>query len=256
MSDSELMNHFQDYFQVTLAQTPDLIERIQRLRYEVYCREFHFEKDEDCPNKLEQDMYDPLSIHCLITHRATGVDAGCIRIVTPPASGVQTFVLPLERCCIQSITDTKWHPSYLPRDQIAEVSRLAVHTHFRRRRGESESPIGTKHFDSVSEKEQRTFPLLAVALFCAGCALMTIIKRGDAFIMTERSLARILRSLKCPCIQVGEIIEYHGSRAAYYVPMREVVETMQDEVKGLYSFIYQSLADGMEQNSTKTNNLA
>jgi N-acyl amino acid synthase of PEP-CTERM/exosortase system len=241
MNIPSLESHFQDYFRVTLARAPDLLEQVYRIRFDVYCREFQYEREESCPGGLEQDEYDPCSLHCLIVHRRSNASAGCIRLILPPAAEPE-FLLPMERFCGHSLTDPLRHPSRWPRADVAEVSRLAVHTRFRRRPGESESPTGVVAYDAdFSLDERRTFPLLGLALFCAGTAMMVLTRRQHAFVMAEPRLARRLLGVGFPFIQVGEPMEYHGSRAAYYVPLQRVLETLPGAAKTLYDFVLGSL---------------
>lgn len=239
MSTPPLNNHFQNYFDVFLADTPELREQVHRIRYDVYCREFHYEREEDCPGGLERDEYDQYSLHTLILHKATHSEAGCMRLILPAATE-SDFLLPMERFCGHSLTDPVWHPGRLPRSRIAEVSRLAVHTRFRRRLGESESPTGIAA-TSFSADERRAFPLLSLALFYGGAALMVLTGRSDAFVMVEPRLARRLQMVGLPFVQVGDLIEYHGPRAAYYVPVQGVLDNIQGELRYLYDFVYNNL---------------
>lgn len=249
MNIPSLDSHFQDYFRVTLARTPELLEQVHRIRYDVYCREFHYEREEDCPGGLERDEYDPCSLHCLIVHRSSNASAGCIRLVLPNPAKLECL-LPMERFCSHSLTDPLQHPSRLPRASVAEVSRLAVHTRFRRRLGESESPTGMVAHDSdFSPDERRTFPLLGLALFCAGAAMMVLAQRQHAFVMAEPRLARRMQSVGFPFVQVGVPIEYHGPRAPYYVPVQRVLETLPGAAKMLYNFIF----DSLQQDATRSN---
>ncbi|MDS4042248.1 MAG: PEP-CTERM/exosortase system-associated acyltransferase [Candidatus Competibacter sp.] len=241
MNTPSLDSHFQDYFRVTLARTPELLEQVYRIRYDVYCREFQYEREESCPGGLERDEYDPCSLHCLIVHRPSNASAGCIRLVLPNPAKLECL-LPMERFCGHSLTDPLQHPSRLPRAGVAEVSRLAVHTQFRRRLGEAESPTGmVAYHDDFNPNERRTFPLLGLALFCAGTAMMILTQRQHAFVMAEPRLARRMQSVGFPFVQVGHPIEYHGSRAAYYVPVQRVLESMQGAAKHLYDFVFDSL---------------
>jgi N-acyl amino acid synthase of PEP-CTERM/exosortase system len=240
MNTPPLDGHFQNYFEICPAQTPDLLERIFRIRYDVYCREFGYETEDACPGGLERDDYDASALHCLILHRETGVGAGCIRLVVPPPAKPD-FLMPMERFCGDSLADPVWHPARLPRASLAEVSRLAVHTRFRRRLGESESPVGVSATDEAKIDERRTFPLLSLALFYAGAALMDLTGRQHAFVMVEPRLARRMLALGLPFMQVGEPMEYHGQRAAYYVSVQQVVENIPDGLKSLYGFIHDSL---------------
>lgn len=236
-----LDNHFQAYFEIVAANSQELREQIFRIRYDVYCREFGYETEESCPGGLEQDDYDLAAQHCLIVHRASGTGAGCVRLVTPPADDPK-FLLPMERYCGHSLTDPTWDPRRLPRASLAEVSRLAVHTQFRRRIGESDSPAGSSRFPTFSADQRRTFPLLSLALFYAGAALMELAGRQHAFVMVEPRLARRLQATGLPFVQVGETMEYHGKRAAYYVAVEQVLADIPAELKGLYGYVYQSLA--------------
>lgn len=242
MNTPPLDGHFQNYFDVRLANTPELLEQIYRIRYDVYCREFGYETEESCPGGLEQDEYDACSLHCLVIHRASSRGAGCIRLVLPPAAE-PGFLLPMERFCGHSLTDPVWHPARLPRTSIAEVSRLAVHTQFRRRLGESESPVGISTIGDFSLSERRTFPLLSLALFYAGATLMVLAGRQNAFVMVEPRLARRMQAVGLRFVQVGEPMEYHGPRAAYYVSVQQVLENIHGELQHLYGFVYDSLKD-------------
>ncbi|PQJ96320.1 hypothetical protein [Chromatium okenii] len=48
MSTSQLSDHFHNYFEIIPARTPDLLERIFRIRHDVYCREFGYLEGEAC----------------------------------------------------------------------------------------------------------------------------------------------------------------------------------------------------------------
>lgn len=248
MGTPSLVEHFRNYFEVIPANTPELLEQVFRIRFDVYCREFGYEREEDCPGGMERDEYDDRAAHCLIVHRASRVGAGCIRVIQVP-DDQPDFQLPIERFCGKSLIDPIWHPARLPRERVAEVSRLAVHTSFRRRQGETESPAGLALREEflTEEEERRTFPLLGLALFCAGCCLMIQHRRDEAFVMMERRLARRLQSCGFPFRQVGEVMEYHGPRAAYHVPTHQVLEAMQNETRELYEFVYQSLEEEMRR---------
>ena len=231
--------HLSDYFDVRLAHTPELLREAHRVRYNVYCREFGFEREENCAGGLERDAYDAHAVHCVIVHRGSGTGAGCIRVVLPPES--PDFQLPMERFCGFSLTDPVLHPARRPRARVAEVSRLAVHTPFRRRAGESQAPIGRLDIEDLPEEEKRTFPLLGLALFCAGTSLMRLSGREDAFVMMERRLARRLTANGFPFSQIGDPVEYHGSRAAYHVSVQRVLDRMPKGIKLLHQYVDQNL---------------
>ena len=240
MNAISLSTHFKNYFQIILACTPELVSRVQRIRYEVYCREFHYESEENCPAGLERDEYDENSLHCLVVYTAGGADAGCVRLIKTPADNLD-YPLPLEKFCAHSLTHPILHPKKLPRTDIAEISRLAVHTNFRRRLGESESPFGRLSEVNITEEERRTFPLISFALFAAGAALMALSHKNDLFIMVEPRLAKRLQNLGLPFIQIGELLDYHGMRAAYHVTTEQLLKDMRGEMRELYDYVYSHL---------------
>ena len=250
-----LNTNFQTYFQVMLACTPEQIKLAQRIRYDVYCREFNFEKEENCPGGLEKDDYDQFSIHCLVIHKTNNTPAGCVRLVKVPKSN-QGLLLPLEKFCGHSLRHETFHPSLQPRQTICEILRLAVHTAFRRRPGESASPLGANRIifsEQLTEEERRTFPLISIALIAASTALMVISDRPNLFIMAESWLATLLRRVGLDFVQIGEEIDYHGPRAAYFITVKQMLSGMKGDLRQLYGFVYDSLkadADKINLNLT------
>ena len=243
--------NFQNYFRVVLAYTPALIEITQRIRYEVYSREFHFEREENCPGGLGKDEYDQFSIHCLVIHGPSNTPAGCVRLIKIPDDN-PALLLPLERFCGHSLRHETLHPALMPRQTLCEISHLTVHTAFRRRPGESASPLGSNRVvfsEELTEKERRTFPLISVALIAASTALMVISDRPNLFIMVERWLATRLRQMGLDFIQVGEEIDYHGPRAAYFITVEQMLSGMKGDLRELYGFVYASLKANVDRNN-------
>ena len=249
MNTVPLSTNFQTYFRVMLAHTPTLIAQAQRIRYDVYCREFHFEKEENCPGGLEKDEYDQTSIHCLVIHKASNAPAGCVRLVKIPSDN-PALLLPLERFCGHSLRHETLHPALMPRQKLCEISRLAVHTAFRRRLGESASPLGSNRIvfgEELIEEERRTFPLISIALIAASTALMVLSDRPHLFIMVESWLATLMRRVGLDFVQVGEEINYHGPRAAYYIDVERMLRGMKGDLRQIYGFVYSSLKADADQ---------
>lgn len=246
MNSIPLSTHFQSYFRVVLADSPELIERAQRIRYDVYCQEFHYEHEDNCPGGLEKDEYDQYSVHCIVVHTPTDTPTGCVRLIRAPRDNPD-LLLPLEKYCGYSLTHPTLHPRYLARTSIVEVSRLAVHTTFRRRPGESESPLGRLSSLDFPEAERRTFPLISLALFAAGAVLLILTQRQNLFVMVEPRLAKRLQATGLPFVQIGDLLDYHGPRAAHYVTIQQILNGMHGELRELYSYVYDSLkADAMQ----------
>ncbi|RMF21544.1 MAG: PEP-CTERM/exosortase system-associated acyltransferase, partial [Cyanobacteria bacterium J083] len=83
MSYCSIAEHFNRYFELVMADTPELKREVYSIRYRVYCEELSYESTDKFPDGLEKDAYDDHSIHYLLKHRPSGLYAGCVRIVLP-----------------------------------------------------------------------------------------------------------------------------------------------------------------------------
>lgn len=243
MSDAPLAEAFDTYFSYSLVRGDERNE-IHRLRYEVYCREFGFEKDEDCPGGLERDEFDDASWHGLLRHRGSGTAAGCVRVV--PADTGPEGGLPIEKHCRESFFHPKLRPDLLDRAHVCEVSRLAVHGVFRRRKGESKTPLGDVDGLDIPAEQYRTFPLMAVSLFMAATALTGLTEKHHVFAMMEPRLARLLGRSGLTFTQVGNVQDYHGLRAAFYIHRDDAVSGLQQSamLRHLYQRALEQLGAG------------
>jgi N-acyl amino acid synthase of PEP-CTERM/exosortase system len=241
--------HFANYFCVTFAHTPELLEKVWRVRYDVYCKEFRFEREQDHPGGLERDEYDRYSLHCLMIHKATGASAGCVRLVKVPRRNPE-IRLPLESFCGHSLTHEALHPGQFPHNTLCEISRLAVHTAFRRRRGEGISPLGSSAATldaELSEVEHRTFPFIGIALIAASASLAVIAQRPNVFVMIESWLAILLKRLGLKFVQVGNTIDYHGPRAPYFITLGQVLQEMRGRFREIYDCVHTNLETCVRQ---------
>jgi N-acyl amino acid synthase of PEP-CTERM/exosortase system len=213
---SPLVETFERYFDVSFCDTEALLLETQRLRYEVYCREFGFEREEDCPGGLETDVFDSQALHCLIRHRATAEIAGCVRLVHLAGGSRQTR-LPVATYCAAALEGADLHPDNLPADEVCEISRLAVSAGFRRRFSEQETQLGNLDAAELDSASARSFPLLAVALFMAARFMMLHCGKPHVFTTMEPRLARMLERTGLRFRRLGPVVDYHGRRAAYYL---------------------------------------
>lgn len=232
---------FGRYFDVSFCDTDALLRETQRLRYQIYCREFGFEREEDCAGGLETDVFDAQALHCLIRHRPTDEIAGCVRLVHLPSGALQTR-LPVATYCAAALTGADPHPDNLPADEVCEISRLAVSAGFRRRFSEQETQLGNLDAAEVDGANSRSFPLLAVALFMAARFMMLHCARPHVFTTMEPRLARMLERTGLHFRRLGPVVDYHGRRAAYYLHYtpREhetSLESIRDDLQGLFRVI-------------------
>lgn len=227
---ASLVEDFQRYFSLEQATTPAQLHNVYKVRYRVYCEEFHYESAESCPDKLESDEFDATSRHCLVMHRASGMPAGCARLVMPD----EQRLMPMEKFCSNVIDQELIRDFDGRRHLVCEFSRLGVDGAFRRRPGEGESRFGEIAALDFSQREQRTFPLIAMGTILSALAMSELIGRPHCFAMMEPFLPRLLRRSGLIAKPAGTETEYHGTRAPYYWESHEGVSTLSEELKELY----------------------
>jgi N-acyl amino acid synthase of PEP-CTERM/exosortase system len=232
-SSASLVADFQKYFDLQLATTPSQLENVYRVRYRVYCEEFHYEPLEAFPDHLEKDDFDANSRHCLVVHKATGMPAGCARLVLAD----EHSLLPMEKFCSSAIDENIIRSFDGRRHTICEFSRLGVDGAFRRRPGEHASRFGEISALDCSKREQRTFSLIAVATILSAFALSELIARPNCFAMMESFLPRLLRRSGIVVHPAGREIEYHGIRSPFSFETRPTVGAMAEEFKEFYAVI-------------------
>ena len=138
MDSQRLYDLYNQYFKTIRADSPELLEEVYRLRYQVYCVEHEFEKPEDFPEGLERDVFDSNSVHSLLIHKPSQMIAGSVRLVLPDNRN-PFGCLPIDEVCSEPILQGT---ELIPRQSTGEVSRFAILKNFRRRIGEQASPYG------------------------------------------------------------------------------------------------------------------
>lgn len=220
-----------------MADSPELREEVYRIRYEVYCQEFKFERAADFSDGLEQDVFDAQrSHHCLLLHRESGLFAGCVRLVTNHHDNLDE-PLPFEEGCNISLNNPDIAPMLEQRSKIGEISRLAVPSTFRRRRGDPCSPIGELAIPDFSRNERRCFPHIPMGLYLAAAAIGLKKNLDGVFAVMELRLVRHLRRFGIVFEQASDVIDYHGQRAVFYINRDGLFKHLQPEISDLLNTI-------------------
>ena len=248
-----LINNFCDHFKLVVANTNKLREEVYKIRYKVYCQELNYESEEDCPNGMEQDIYDRSSIHCLLMHRSSSLYAGCVRLVLPaplqaaescqggfpPSKLFKTEAnLPFERVFGHSSQSNSIELRNLPRHSFGEVSRLAVTSEFRKRNGERQTTQGLSDEQRESlENERRYFPLISLGLCLAATSIVMEVDLDGAFTIMQPRLSRHLRRFGINFCQVGELVEFHGQRGLFQLSLETVLRSMKASTYELFQML-------------------
>lgn len=232
------LRHFSYFFNAAQANTENHKNAIFRLRHAVYCEELQFEPVRE--TGMEQDEFDYRALHCFINHVASDNLAGTVRLITALND---TDKLPIEHHFENSISTTVLAPHFFERNSICEISRLAVPASIRRR-----TPlITTKHTPLsylLNKLETRCCSVVSVALYLIATLMCVHSGRYHAYVMIEPALARILRRVGINFQQIGEVIEFNGKRAPYYVDMRTVTETLKPAYLALREVLAEQLGIG------------
>jgi N-acyl amino acid synthase of PEP-CTERM/exosortase system len=238
MTNPSLAQHFADYFEVVPVNDALTRREVFRLRYAVYCEELAYEDKNAFPDGEERDDFDSDSEFALLRHRSTGRAAGCVRLIRTARTPDLTF--PFERVCAGQLDPTLVDLNQLDRSRIGEISRLAVHQDFRRRKGESETPEGgTEPADQFGGN--RRYPLVAMGLFLSASALALIHDVDQVLVMMEPRLARLLQSCGIQFTQVGEVIDYHGRRGPFQITQQELLRNLTPDSEALLNALVGAL---------------
>jgi N-acyl amino acid synthase of PEP-CTERM/exosortase system len=233
-SDS-LIQGFNQYFSIQRAKSQAVLDDIYRIRYGVYCQEFGY----DLPSKhgLEQDQFDCYSSHCLLTHKSSGINVGCIRVISVPEEN-QSIQLPFITHCSDSFYPEQLSPKDITEDQLCEISRVAVVPEFRRRLGENTTNSGLAIIDDDEFIQTRRFPYITPSLYLAAGALFLASNKQQIFVATEPRLIKSLARLGIRFQQVSKLTNYHGQRAVYSFTRQSVLEDIQAMPKMINRFFH------------------
>jgi N-acyl amino acid synthase of PEP-CTERM/exosortase system len=134
-------------------------------------------------------------------------------------------------------------PARLLRERITEVSRLAVLSRFRRRKGEEGCPvsIGDEDFGSILHSR---FPFIPVGLYLGSIALARHHGIDHLFMLTEPRLALHFRKIGFVIDQIGRAVEHRGTRIPSLLRARETVNGLRPNLRSMYAVIEASIDSG------------
>lgn len=234
MSRLNLAENFNRFFSVAPALSDADKDGVFFIRHDVYARELGFEPVR--PDQRETDSYDATAVHCLMrTAEVSPRLVGCARVVLTDPNAPES-PLPFEKACRDSLYRDQIDPSKLPRDRVAEVSRLAVLSDFRRRRGEGHKEVAIDVSD-FGDAQQPRFPYIPVGLYMAA---VLIAQRHDIdylFTLTEPRLAEHFAKLGVKIVPIGAPIEHRGQRVPSLIHARTVEAGLRLMIRPLWKAI-------------------
>lgn len=193
MDRSRLFDH---EYEAILADTPEGRKIHHQIRYRVFCEETGFEDQEAFPNHEETDQWDHHSVPFIVRTRQTREWVATIRLILPGASLPSQELCMLDRGAIAKI---KPH-------EVAELSRLCVVQSFRGRRYTDPVREPRRPVNSADQSQI----ILGLLRACSAYSREQNIRYW--YLLTTKSLARMMTRLHLPLHPIGTAIEHRGKR--------------------------------------------
>lgn len=150
------------------------------------------------------------------------------------------YPLPFEKSCAATLNRSIVDPAKLPRDTIAEGSRLAVIALFRQRKGEANSPLGLP--ENFGTPAQPRFPYIPAALHYGVIELARVNGIDTLFALAEERLANYYGRVGIKNQRIGDAIELHGQRFPVILSVSGIINNLSDEYRPLYRTIAAEIA--------------
>lgn len=233
---NDIVAAFNEYFEVIDADTPELVREAFRIRYQVLCIEQRapgFDASR-YPEEMESDGYDRHSSHILLRHCPSGTIVGTARLILPdPLDPKKLF--PTER--YMKLDPTLIDIGKLPRQNIAETSRLHIVRGFRRRRGDSKSGETEVVVEENRTKIRRRFPHPILALGVGLIRMSAAHHITHWLSIMDPALNRLLGTYGFQHDRVGPITEYYGQRGPYYANLTSLLDRMNKNHNQIWELV-------------------
>ncbi|MEQ1720486.1 MAG: PEP-CTERM/exosortase system-associated acyltransferase [Nitrosomonas sp.] len=258
MNDS--YNGFQSFFEIVVADTPELLEAVYRIRYQVLCVQNTFPdmNADDFPNQLEKDEYDDHSCHALLRFKSTGQYIGAVRLILiDPKNPEKLFPVEINTQIDSQLCDLK----KIKREETAEISRFVIASQFDRRKGERRKSDDRESNESTtrrsdynesrrstmrssdresngnivrSEKDRRATDRRStphLSLLLMACVMRLSVKHNIKHWISamEPALNRLLRFYGLNFHCAGPAVNYHGIRRPYCIKIEEILSRIYKE---------------------------
>lgn len=222
---------YETQFEVVRADTPALLDRVYRLRYQVYCVENAFEDPAQNLGGREIDIDDDRAAHILLIHRESGEAAGTARVIFPDKR--RERLLPVEH----ALEPTAVHCFRdFPLQSTGEISRFAVSKAFRRRRGEIRHADNgfSPDTETAALPDRRIMPFITFGLLRGVLAIC--LERGLSHVtaLMEPPLLRLLKRFALEFQPLGDLVEHHGLRQPCIALVHDLVSQVRDESSPLW----------------------
>ena len=217
-------------FHAKMANTPQLLDEVHRIRYQVYCVENPYEDPARNQDGLERDEFDSHSVHGLLVHAASESSVGTVRLVMHKP-GAHCGSLPIHQVCQHpDLLD----PDFLPLKTTAEFSRFAISKTFRRR-VEGDTQPGSA--EAERRETARLIPHITVGLITIALRLAFAHGVTHVCAVMEPALLRLLSRFAIKFKPLGAQVEFHGWRQPCYTTVAAMLSEIEFERRKIWETI-------------------
>ena len=224
----------QTEFSFELVESKQELEELYRLRYQVYCNECNFLKEEDYPESKESDKYDPYSLHFVA--RDSHGPIGTARLIMDNPNG-----FPIETHYRGSLDFDIKSANH---KQVAEISRLTISKSYRRRK-DDELYYSKDYVDPGAKPETDGLKRIKPMAFGIYREIYQECKRRNIAVwvaMMEKTLWLLLRMHNFAFRPVGEEIDVYGPVRPYVCEIGDVEKNVyQKSSDNLYKYFLEGL---------------
>jgi len=216
------------YFDTRLADSPAILEAAHALRYQVYCLERKFEKQEEHSSGLETDQFDSHALQGVLFHRPTDRPIGTVRMILPADCAGDG--MPIDQLLREKGFDLA---NYVQIEKCVEVSRFAISKEFRRRwTDDLKNSSGLSPQDAT---RQANLAFLSMVQF----VLRQSIDRGVLYwaAIMEPMLLRMLDRMGIHFRAIGPVVDHHGLRQPSWSHIPTVLEELRFEHRDYWEVV-------------------
>ncbi len=223
-----------DKFSFKKIVTPELLQESYHLRFQVYCKECHFIREEDYPLGIETDVFDPCSSH----FGGFDPDGRLIGVSRLILSSCDKF--PIQDHCPDLAVDWK----KVNRSDCAEVSRLTISKLYRRRAYDGLYYEPQSDDVSVEDKGQQFLRRVRPMAFGLYRAMYQESKRlgvNHWFALMEKSLWLLLKIHGFVFRPIGPEVEFYGMVLPYIADIAELEKSVYTKFPQFYAYFMEGL---------------
>lgn len=236
MANNDIVDHFDQYFDIVPAISDELKNEVYKLRYQVFCIENEIFNSEYYPDNLEFDDYDQQSVHYLIRHRKSGDYVATTRLILPDANNPEKL-FPLEEYCE---IDNFAVMQAINREHLGEVSRFCVSEAFKKRKddGHNLAVIDSDRQSYATANERRNFPHIITLALIACCIKAS--HENDIhyfYSTTEPPLFRFVSGIGINLIKIGPLIDYHGKRWPTVIKITDMLDSVAAKSPDIWNLL-------------------